>query len=434
MKLFNLTIFTILFFSISLNSKGQSLFGIIKDSITNEPIVYCNLVIANNHFGTITNKSGEFILFFPDSLINEDIQISCLGYKNMTLDIKDNLSKYITIKLSPQPYELNEIVINPTNMNGKTILKNVQQKYHQNYTRKLHFYKLFFRHKVRNIITGNYTRLTEAALHIQHHGFQTDKDPLIKIDEIRNSINFTELNKGRDFLSLISNVPKNPFHNIMLRQRLHFNLKFLRYLTKSGNYNIEIKDVVLLDKDIVYVINAKELYTKIFGIKLRNTRFYKEIDYYVNSEDWSVLKIDYRRISHVAPEMNFKDSTAIQIISSFQAFKNNYYLKYIEFHAHFRDQNEKFNEDNYYIDEGIVLFNEVIIDDKKINKIKRRNAFSKDESFWDTNYEYHPDFWERYNIILDNPLDEKTINDLEKNIPLKQQFNNSAKLNNNIKK
>ena len=46
----------------------------------------------------------------------------------------------------------------------------------------------------------------------------------------------------------------------------------------------------------------------------------------------------------------------------------------------------------------------------------------KNTTLWDMDYEYHPAFWENYNLLLDHPLNTKYKKDLEFEKPLEEQF------------
>ncbi len=421
--LFIIISFLLLSFSLS----GQTLFGIVKDSLSNSPVLYANLSIKDKYFGTITNNEGEFVFFIPDSLIDNDMQISCIGYKTATISIKKNLNKYFTIELPPQNYDLMEITVQP-NISGKEVLTNAVRKYYRNYPRKTHFYKLFLRHKIYNITTKKYLRLTEAALNMQHFGFDSKIDARIIVEEIRNSNNYTKLNKRKYYMALFSKIPKNPVSNIMYRQHNISNKSNIRKLIKSDLYRISIVDKLVKDGTVIYVVEVKELYGKFLGKRFSTTKLFHIVDYYVQAKDWTIVKTDWKFISHNSPDMNLKDSISSQITSTYQQYKGKYYLKNIDFIFSGKDQNTVWDKKNYYKDIGSIVFNEVITDDRRIHRIKRRNEFSKNKALWDVDFDYNPDFWRNYNLILDNPLDENEIKDLEKNMPLENQFRNKNKL------
>ena len=93
--------------------------GIIKDSLTNEPIPFVNIWIENENIGTTSNENGKFIL--PSYSGYKNLVFSAIGYK--TKVINSNLTD-LKIILIPEIIELKEIVIISKNQTSeKTIGK-----------------------------------------------------------------------------------------------------------------------------------------------------------------------------------------------------------------------------------------------------------------------------------------------------------------------
>ena len=51
----------------------------------------------------------------------------------------------------------------------------------------------------------------------------------------------------------------------------------------------------------------------------------------------------------------------------------------------------------------------------------------KDVRLYEQEFDYNPDFWQNYNILLANPIQEKTKKDLEKEKALETQFKENSK-------
>jgi hypothetical protein len=92
----------ILLFLFTLSATAQ-IKGVVKDSITKEPIAYVALVYEKTLIGTNTNEKGEF------ELISNDAKtiISCLGYNSKTI----KLSQTNEIFLSPKTQEIQEVLV-----------------------------------------------------------------------------------------------------------------------------------------------------------------------------------------------------------------------------------------------------------------------------------------------------------------------------------
>ena len=111
-------LFTLLSFIIFTISANAQIKGVVKDSITKEPIAYAALVYEKTLIGTNTNEKGEFELSKNDAITI----ISCLGYTSKTL----KLSNINEVFLSPKAQEIEEVVV----LNRKNTSKIVVGNYH----------------------------------------------------------------------------------------------------------------------------------------------------------------------------------------------------------------------------------------------------------------------------------------------------------------
>lgn len=78
--------------------------GVVKDSLSGEPIPYVNIWVENESIGTISEIDGTFILAAPS---NKSIVFAILGYKKKTL----LASQTATVSLQPTVFNLKEMVI-----------------------------------------------------------------------------------------------------------------------------------------------------------------------------------------------------------------------------------------------------------------------------------------------------------------------------------
>lgn len=61
--------------------------GQLLDSVTRQPVEFANIGLIGKGYGTVSNERGEYEFVIPDSLTNEKIRISIIGYANKTLDV-----------------------------------------------------------------------------------------------------------------------------------------------------------------------------------------------------------------------------------------------------------------------------------------------------------------------------------------------------------
>ncbi len=80
----------------------------VLDTLTNEPIPYCNIVLGNNQ-GFTTNHIGEFCIKSNKEILSSPITVSNISYhqKSVIVNNTDTI-----IYLNPKHYKLNDININ----------------------------------------------------------------------------------------------------------------------------------------------------------------------------------------------------------------------------------------------------------------------------------------------------------------------------------
>jgi len=78
--------------------------GVVKDSITGEPIPFVNIWVENETIGTTSEADGSFFL---EASKEKNIVISVLGYERKTI----KGSQISVVQLKPMAYDLREVVI-----------------------------------------------------------------------------------------------------------------------------------------------------------------------------------------------------------------------------------------------------------------------------------------------------------------------------------
>lgn len=99
----------------------------ILDSASKAPVEFANAGIVSKTFGTVSNEKGEFTLNVPDSLMNEKIRISILGYKVKDIPLKKLVSMPIII-LSASAYNLSEVSVKPKKTKHKVLGNETKSK------------------------------------------------------------------------------------------------------------------------------------------------------------------------------------------------------------------------------------------------------------------------------------------------------------------
>ncbi|HMO39101.1 MAG TPA: carboxypeptidase-like regulatory domain-containing protein [Saprospiraceae bacterium] len=85
--------------------------GVVVCSQTQASLEYVNIGVINTTTGTVTDREGYFKLYIPQHLNAEKINISCIGYKNIVLDINQVLNKKTDFSLVKDIYNIDEITV-----------------------------------------------------------------------------------------------------------------------------------------------------------------------------------------------------------------------------------------------------------------------------------------------------------------------------------
>ena len=113
---------SLLLIVIILNGQTLKVSGTISDILTDKPLPYANIMLVDKAIGTSSESNGYFELILADSLLNDSIIVSYVGYQKHIFCISDNRSDII--KLKPIRFKLNEVLIKPLSTARKQITLN----------------------------------------------------------------------------------------------------------------------------------------------------------------------------------------------------------------------------------------------------------------------------------------------------------------------
>ena len=414
-------------------SQYTEVLGKILDKETGEVIPFTTISLKDASIGTCSNSSGEFIFHCPDSLKNGELKIKCIGYKTNTLMIKSfKKEEIVKIYLEPEVYEIPEVIVRPNQPTATDFVKRVIKNMHKNYQRSPYYMEGFLRDKVFNLYDNKNVRLTESAIEIvkKEFGGETNADR-VKIFEIRNSYNYSKLGglwKEKLSQSFWGYSKKNPAY-VVLQNRDYTDLATLHKLIKNDLYSINFSGMTVYDGKPVQIVDIKEEYYEFMFERKKTNSIYNLIRLYLDTETCALLKSEYFLITKFPPEkldgikFHFKqDTIGNYSVKMYENIQDKYYLKYAGNFGRIHDQPDKADKNILYFNETELLINKAITDKKDFDRIKHRDLLEKETPLWDMKYVYDPSFWKNYNILIDKPLDLTVQKDLEKEVPLNDQF------------
>ena len=439
-------LFSLTFASLTSFSQNSELQGMVLDKVSQEVIPFSTISIQGASIGTCSNSRGEFIFHYLDSLKNGKLSIKCIGYKTNILKIESFSNKGIAkIYLEPEVYEIPEVNIGPNQPTAADYVKKVIKNMHKNYQRSPYYMEGFLRDKVFNLYDNKNVRLTESAIEIvkKEFGGENTADR-VKIFEIRNSYNYSNLGslwKEKLAQAFYGYSKNNPAY-VILQNRDYTDLATLRKLVKNDLYSINFSGMTIYDGKPVQIIDIKEEYVAYLMLRAKSIYAHNLIRLYIDTESFALLKSEFYWIDNHPKEMlgNLKnallnDSISGFVIKQYEKIDENYYLKYASLRGRVHDQPDVGEIDKtLYHNETELLINKVITNKKDFDRIKHRDLLEKETPLWDMKYVYDPSFWKNYNILIDKPLDPTVQKDLEKEVPLYDQFIDAGVKNSKLTK
>jgi len=133
---------TLLSLLVSFSVLSQSITVRLIDKNTKQPIPYANIK-TGAYAGVISNDEGFFTISSEDD--TKSIIISCMGYENRALTVKEIKRLNFIIELQQAINQLDEVFISTTAPNADTIIARVKAKLADNYNFNLQQYNMFKR-------------------------------------------------------------------------------------------------------------------------------------------------------------------------------------------------------------------------------------------------------------------------------------------------
>lgn len=465
---------------------AQTISSRIVDKKTNQPIPYATIQIGENQ-GIVTNEEGSFSITLDKVQSTIDsIHISSMGYATVGLAIQNSIDSIIYIE--PEAIELKSVFISNKNLTIDEIIDNVDDKMEDNYRSDLTKSRLFFREtntsfikkmdvkfkkstieevdkklvdSISSVVPRNSVFYAEALcdfygdvkkqklniikgarLYDKNNGgsFETIFKKMEEIfkDNVKPD-SYIKFRSGlfsqkiqvdsilglnddaRDVADGIENKTENLFFKSrkinlknIFKETLYQSGTKLNVIKNSSRYEFELIDYTILDDIGVYVVKFTP-----------DRRGDFEGMLYVNTEDFAVIRIDYKNVKRLRSFNLLGVSFEENGYSGTTIFKKGsdgkYGIKFIE----------KVTENKFGVDRPLSIIEKnkfvkgrnkqnqvslnldvisyaknkyevIVFDTKNITESEYSN--SKENKNAKSTYlsKYNPDFWKGYNIIEPN--------------------------------
>ena len=394
-------LFVLLGFSFAGLAQKITVSGKVIDKETKEPLTFASIGLKGKSIGTISNLQGEFDFHLPNEFRNDFLTINMLGYKTYEAPIWTLLdSRELIIEIEKSPFLLDEVVIIDT-LTGGDILQIALSRVEQNYPMTPFLMYGFYRDLKK--IGGTYISLLEAAVKIYDEDY---KEPRNK-NKLRERVALQEVRRSVGYSSRFTTYFDND--NLLEVLLLHNSVRYRHFPHEQSFFEkiSRLKDSYFDGKEI-FILSHKGDYNLTVHVE-KETYAIMHIEYEEKGEDELIKKrgLESRLIN-------------TKRVNNFKKYDGKYYLNYIAVDSKVNWYDIKTHELKFETElQQTLLINEVLP-----NAIGRINSNQRMKTYG-LQYQYPPynkEFWESYNMIKESPLDQKIIQDLEKQGPLDKQF------------
>jgi len=160
--------------------------GKVVDRDEKKALPYTSISIHDRNIGTITNIDGDFELKIPSTMIDDTVEVSCLGYNQFRLPIREINNDVVTIFLQTAPFQLSEIKI--TYISPQDIIERIVSKIPLNYPVDPEIMTSFYREVLKQ--DKNYIDVAEAVMELRKASYEnTFTEDKVKFIKGRKSLN-----------------------------------------------------------------------------------------------------------------------------------------------------------------------------------------------------------------------------------------------------
>ena len=124
-NIFLILIHSLILFSLKVFPQQYELSGSIIDSVSNQQLQYCNVLILDTPFGSSTDENGKYTLMLQKGSYR--LQITYIGYEDYKTDIKINSNTILNVKLQPAAIHQKDLTVIGAKNNDSN-LQTIQSK------------------------------------------------------------------------------------------------------------------------------------------------------------------------------------------------------------------------------------------------------------------------------------------------------------------
>jgi hypothetical protein len=397
--------------SIATQLYAQQVFikGIITDEETGAGVSFAHIGVCAKSIGAVANEAGSFEFRIPDSVLDDTLCATAIGYETFQIPISELKGKStFNIILKPQISYLNDILIKDEKITGRRVVAKAIDRIARNYPKDPYILTGYYRDYLKK--NDEYISFLEGVISIDDKGFRKSSDKVnINIEQIRYSKNYikyftefvSEFNKDSTKLLMHGISPSfkgNEFSNLYYHNPIRNHEQSVPFIGifdtfAERNYDFEIEYYTYVDDKEVYVINIAP------SKNFRFTHVSIKGKLYIRTDNFAIVKFNYAYF--VTKRLETKKWFELNV--EYREFEEKMYLKYFSFMNYFKlltieEIAEMYVYREYFVNE---------IQASTYQPFDELHSINQSLPLYKQNAPNEPQFWMNYNrTLLEQPLME----------------------------
>ncbi len=363
--------------------------GKVIDREEKEVLPYTSILVLGSNIGTVSNTDGEFELKIPESMLQDTVVFSCLGYRKYKQPIAEIAGDDCTIYLQPTAVQLKEIKV--TVIDPQEILDRILSKIKFNYPGDPEIMTSFYREVLKQ--DSKYIDVAEALMEIRKSpydkAFAQDKVKVIKGRKNLNIMPFKSVDfkiQGGPYYITKLDVVKtvDSFLDPEFRDFYKYTLDEVLDIDDRSAYVIRFRPKEKID----YPCYQGKLYVDMSSFALVRAEF---------SLSRSGLKFAHQSLIKKKPKDFFVRPLNADYKVSYRRSGDKWHLSNAQTSVSFKVKSKKDKINSTFHSLSEVLIADIKPDDG--TQFKRNELFSSKDIFTEIITTYDEGFWGDYNTI-----------------------------------
>ena len=375
--------------------------GKVIDKEEKDALPYSSIYIFRENIGTVSNNDGEFELKIPESMRQDTIIISCLGYRQRIQPIGQITDKNYQIFLDPSSVQLKEIKV--TAINSDDIISKILSKIPLNYSRDVEIMTSFYREVLKQ--DNTYIDVAEALMEIRKtsydNSFVQDKVKVIKGRKSLNVMPFKfvdfKIQGGPYYITKLDVVKTlDSFLDPEFRDFYKFSTEGIIEVDDRNTYVIYFKPKEKVD----YPCYQGKLYVDMSSFALVQAEF---------SLSRTGLKFAHESLIKKKPKDFYVRPTRVDYKVSYRKANNKWHLSTARASISFRVKSKEDKVNSIFYSDSELLITDFKPDDG--THYKKDEMFNSKDIFTEVVTNFEDGFWGDYNIIKPSEELQKSLLD-----------------------